>query len=138
MPSTSASGVCMHCVEPSYCCSKATLESVQRCAARWACGSCWSPMQNRWSKSSDDCLHELYWPTLSSHRNYLSVSMMYDILHGRYNSLNFSDYCSFNSSCTCAHSLSLIPPQSTINSYGYSFFVNTISQEKLPSHTVSD
>ena len=52
--------------------------------------------------------------------------MMYDIVHGRYNLLNFSDYCSFNLSCTRAHSLSLIPPQSTINSYRYSFFVNTI------------
>ena len=43
---------------------------------------------------------------LLSHQrhNYLSVSMMYDILHGHYNSLNFSDYCSFNTSCTRAHS----------------------------------
>ena len=111
---------------PHTAADKATLESVQRHAARWACESRWSPMQNGWSKSSDDCLHELHWPTLSSRRNYLSVFMMYDILYGRYNSLNFSDYCSFNSSCTRAHSLSLIPPQSTINSYRYSFFVNTV------------
>ena len=102
---------------PHTAVDKATLESVQLCAACWACGSRWSPMQNRWSKSSDDCLHELRRPTLSSRRNYQSVSTMYDILHGHYNSLNFSDYCSFNSSSTCAYTLSLIPLQSTINSY---------------------
>ena len=102
---------------PYTAADKATLESDQLRAACWACGSRWSPMQNRWSKSSDDCLHELRWPTLSSRRNYLSVSMIYDILHSRYNSLKFSDYCSFNSSSTRAHTLSLIPFQSTINSY---------------------
>ena len=104
---------------------KATVESVQRRAARWACGSRWSPLQNQWSKSSNVCLQELHWPTLSSRRNYLNVSMMYDILHGQYNSLKISDYCTFNTSCTRAHSLSFLPPQSTINSHRYSFFVNT-------------
>ena len=50
---------------------------------------------------------------------------MYDILHGRYDSLKLSDYCKFNTSCTRAHSMTLVPPQSTINSYRFSFFVNT-------------
>ena len=77
------------------------------------------------SKSSDVCLQELHWPTLSSRRNYLSVTMMYDILHGRYDSLKLSDYCKSNTSCTRAHSMTLVPPQSTINSYQFSFFVNT-------------
>ena len=58
--------------------------SVQRRAARWACGSRWSPVQRQWSNSSDVCLQELHWPTLSSRRNYLSVSMMYDILNSQY------------------------------------------------------
>ena len=73
---------------------RAALESVQRRAARWVCGSRWSPVQKHWSKSSDVCLQELRWPTLSSLQNYLSVSMMYDILHGRYDSLTITDYCS--------------------------------------------
>ena len=107
----------MHRVEPSYCCRQGHTGVCSTTCSVLACGSRWSPMQNRWSKSSDDCLHELCWPTLSSRRNYLSVSMIYDILHGRYNSLNFSDYCSFNSSSTRAHTLSLIPLQSTIDSY---------------------
>ena len=105
---------------------KTSLESVQRRAARWACGSRWSPVQRQWSKSSDVCLQELHWPTLSSRRNYLSVSMMYDILNGRYDSLKFSDYCNFNTSCTRAHSMTLVPPQPTINSYRFSFFVSTV------------
>ena len=66
---------------------KATVKSVQQRAAQWACESRWSLLQNQWSKSSNVCLQELHWPTLSSHRNYLNVSMMYDILHGQYNSL---------------------------------------------------
>ena len=35
------------------------LESVQRRAARWACGSQWDPISRKWSKSSDDCLNSL-------------------------------------------------------------------------------
>ena len=90
---------------------KTSLESVQRRAAHWACGSRWSPVQRQWSKSSDVCLQELHWPTLSSGRNYLSVSMMYDILNGRYDSLKFSDYCNFHTSCTRAHSMTTIHNQ---------------------------
>ena len=70
---------------------------------------------------------------LSSFCNILHYSVLRDYLQTRVvlinwkNSvLNFSDYCSFNSSCTHPYSLSLIPPQSTINSYRYSFFVNVI------------
>ena len=83
---------------------KISLESVQQRAAHWACGSRWSPVQRQWSKSSDVCLQELHWPTLSSRWNYLSVTMLYDILHGRYDSLKFSDYCKFNTSCSRSHS----------------------------------
>ena len=99
---TSIAGVCVHGVESSYC---LRLESVQRCAARWACGSRWSSVQRQWSKSSDVCLQELHWPTLSSRQ---------DILHGRYDSLKLSDYCRFNTSCTRAYSMTLVPPQSIL------------------------
>ena len=83
----------------------------------------------RVSHHADTCLQELHWPTLSSCQNYLSVSMMHDILHGRYDSLKISNYCTVNSSCARAHSLSFVLPQSTINSHRFSFFVNTISME---------
>ena len=99
---------------------KITLELFQWCAARWTCGRHWSPSTNRWSKSSDVCLQELQWPTLASSRNYLSVSMMHDIMYDRYSSLKLVDYRTFNSSCTCAHSICLVPPQ---NKLFHSLFV---------------
>ena len=126
---------CLVCPLLEYTCSvwnphtvsdKATLESVQRSAARWVCGSRWPPVRKHWSKSSDVCLREIHWSTVSSRRNYLSVSMMYDILHGQYDSLKVSDYCNFNTSCTRAHRMTLVPPQSTINSYRFSFFMNMV------------
>jgi len=110
-------------LESSY---SSTLEHVQQRAARWVCGSRWSPLHKCWNKSSDVCLQELGWPSLLLRRNYQCVATLYDILHGRYDSLKLSHFCSFNSSCTRAHPLSLVPRQSTINSYRYSFFVNTI------------
>ena len=111
---------------PHTAADKSTLESVQRRAARWVCGSRWMPSRGCWNKSSDACLQELHWPSLLMRRSYLSVAMMYDILHSRYDSLKLSDYCVFNSSCTRANPLSLVPRQSTINSFRYSFFVNTV------------
>ena len=50
----------------------------------------------------------------------------HDILKGRYDSVKLSNYCNFNTSCTRAHPLSLVPLQSSINSYRHSFFVNTV------------
>ena len=52
--------------------------------------------------------------------------MLYDILKGRYDSLKLSNYCNFNTSCTRAHPLTLVPLQSSINSYRHSFFVNIV------------
>ena len=34
---------------------KSTLESIQRLAACWACGSCCSPLHKCWNKCSDAC-----------------------------------------------------------------------------------
>ena len=101
------------------------LEAVQCRAAKWACESQWDPSNRRWTKSSDDCLNALQWPTLTQRRNYLSVSMLNDIFHER-TSLTFSDYYRKNVSCTRAHEQSVMPLQSTINSYRYSFFVNVV------------
>ena len=38
---------------------KSTVESVQRLAARWACGSRWSPLHKCWNKSSNAFLQEV-------------------------------------------------------------------------------
>ena len=102
-----------------------TLERIQSRGARWICGSRFCHHTYRWSKSSEECCKELSWPSLSTRRKYLSLTMIYDILHNHV-SLQFSDYFTFSSASTRSHSLSLLCKQSSINSYRYSFFVNSI------------
>ena len=41
------------------------LEHVQLRAARWAAGSRWVSSSYHLSKSSDDCLEELQWPSIN-------------------------------------------------------------------------
>ena len=53
------------------------LESIQRHAALWVCGSRWNPTNRTWTKSSDFCLQELRWPALQARRNYFSVIALY-------------------------------------------------------------
>ena len=101
------------------------LESVQLRAARWVAGSRFNRHTLKWSKSSLECRSHLNWPELSIRRQYLSMLTVYDILHQRI-ALKFSDYFSFTSSCTRSHSLSIHCKSSSVNSYRYSFFVNSI------------
>ena len=58
------------------------LESVQRRAARWI-KSKYDSTLYQWSKSTDDCLTELKWPTLASRRLYQSVVMLHSIMNNR-------------------------------------------------------
>ena len=41
-----------------------SLEHVQSRAARWASVSRWNPCSYSWSKSSDECITELKWPSI--------------------------------------------------------------------------
>ena len=104
---------------------KSVLEAVQCRAAKWACGSRWDPSSRRWNKSSGECLDTLHWPTLTQHHNYLSVSTLGDIFHKR-TSLTFSNYYCFSASCTRAHELCVVPLQSSINCYRYSFLLTQL------------
>ena len=116
---------------------KSVLEAVQHRAAKCVCGSRWDPSSRRWNKSSGECLDTLHWPTLTQRRNYLSVSTLSDIFHKR-TSLKFSNYYSFNASCTRAHELCVVPLQSTINCYWYSFVVNTaFLWNSVPAHILN-
>ena len=72
------------------------LERIQNCGARWICGSRFCPYTYRWSRSSEECCTELFWPSLSTRRKYLSLTMIYDILHNHV-SLQLSDYFNFSS-----------------------------------------
>ena len=122
----------MHGLEYSHC-LRQNLTGI--CPAVCSTLGMWKslvPVQRQWNKSSDACLQELHWPTLSSRRNYLSVSMMYDILNGRYDSLKFSDYCNFNTSCTRAHSMTLVPPQSQLIHIVLLFCEHSIFMEHCP------
>ena len=101
------------------------LETIQNRGARWVCGSRYNCHSHTWSKSSSDCCSELHWPSLSTRRKYLTIVTIYDMLHCHI-SLSFSNYFTFSNSHTRSHSLSLLCKQSTINSYRYSFFVNSI------------
>ena len=89
----STSGVCVHGVEPSHFLRQSHIRispTTHSAVAMWE-----SLVSKSWSRSSDVCLQELHWLTLSSCRKYLSVYMMYDILHGQYNSLPTSIYLIF-------------------------------------------
>ena len=59
------------------------LESIQRRAARWVCGSKWNPVSHMWNKSSDYCLQELKWSPLHTRRLFFSICLTHDILHNR-------------------------------------------------------
>jgi len=113
------------------------LETIQRCAARWVCGSRWDPSVFCWSKSSDQCLHQLGWPSLGLRREYLLVNLLDDIIHNKI-AIKLSDFCSFVSSCTRQHPLSIFPLQSTINCLRYSFFGNiSFIWNKIPCEVLS-
>ena len=101
------------------------LENVQLRAARWVAGSRFDRHTLKWSKSSLECRRELFWPELSIRRQYLCIVMIHDILHGHI-ALSFNEFFSFSPTCTRTHSLTIYCKQSTINSYRYSFFVNSI------------
>ena len=96
-----------------------------------------NPLFRGWSKSSDNCFDALCWPTLGSRLDYLSPSMLYDILNKR-TSLVYHNY-SHKNSFNRAHELSIVPLQSSINCFRYSFFVNTaFLWNKVPFHILSD
>ena len=94
------------------------LEHIQLRAARWAAGSRWNPSSYCWSKSLDDCLKELKWPSIHQCHTYFSICQVHDIFHNR-NSISFSDHFHLSK----VHPLNIRPASSTINSYRYSFFI---------------
>ena len=97
-----------------------TLEHVQLRAAHWAAGSRWNTSSHFWSKSSDDCVRELKWPPIHRRHTYFSICQVHDIFHNR-NCIAFSDYFDLSS----IRPLNIRPASSTINSYRYSFFINS-------------
>jgi len=100
------------------------LESVQCRAACWMSSNKWNAISYCWSKPSDDCIQELHWPTIHQRHNYYFICHVHDSLHHR-NSLSFHEHYQLCGTSTRSHSLSIHPITSTINSYCFSFFVNS-------------
>ena len=98
-----------------------SLEHVQRQAARWASGSRWNPCSYSWSKSSDECITELKWPSIHQRHVYFSICQVHDILH----CYNFVNHFQLSNTPTRSNSLSIQPIQSSVSSYRYSFFINS-------------
>ena len=84
------------------------LENIYLRAIHWVCGSRWDPSEFSWTKSSDQCLHQLRLPSLKLQCKYLSVNLLYDIIKNKI-TVKLSDFCSFESSCTKQHSLLIFP-----------------------------
>ena len=62
---------------------------------------------------------------LELRRNYACVLLLYTIFNN-FTPIKFSDYFQLNELTTRSHLLTIYPISSSINSYRYSFFVNTI------------
>ena len=74
-----------------------------------------------WSKSSDECIKEVKWPSIHQHYVYFTICQVRDILHCH----NFVNYFQLSNARTRSHPLSIQHIQSSINSYRYSFFGNS-------------
>ena len=104
-----------------------SLEHVKHRAACWASGGRWNPCSYSWSKSSDECITELKWPSIHQHHVYFSICQVHDILHCH----NFVSHFQLSNASTRSHPLSIQPIQSSINSYCYCFLLTTHSYETL-------
>ena len=99
------------------------IEKVQTRAARWVVDK-WIPQTNSWSKTYDGCLNVLRWLTLQGCRDLLSCCQTYKIIH-KLDCLNFDDYYCFNTLPIQFHDLTLQCKLARMNSYRFSFFVNS-------------
>ena len=102
--------------------SKQNMESVLHRGAHWVCNSRHDPLTHRWTPSASSCCTSLHWLALSVHRDVSSLIMAHDIIQGRsclpQHLLPFS-------SRSRSHALQC--HQSSINSYRYSFLLESLS-----------
>ena len=103
----------------------ALLEAVQNRAARWIVKSHWDPAILKWTKSSNNCVLELHWPSLSSRRVFLTCLFVFQIFHEQVIS-GLKMFFVLSSSNTRSHKMSFQTISSTIDFYRHSFVVNSI------------
>ena len=118
---------------PHKVCDISNLEKVQKRAARWI-GAKWNRTQ--WDKSYEECRHNLSWLTLTKRHEFLICCQTYKIMN-KMDCLQFSDFYSFNTLNTRSHSLSLVCKYASLNSYRFSFFVNSIFLWNLLPATIA-
>ena len=108
------------------------LESVQRRAAKWICGSCWDPVSKQWFKSTDLLKSiEVAIITPETRLLYFYYLSVHSILH------HHSSISSQYFSVVNRHSnpSALDTSISTINPYRFSFFFNSpFIWNNLPSN----
>ena len=97
------------------------LEWIQN---RWIFGSRFCPHTYRWSRSSEECCTELY--ILAITPFLLEESICLPPWSMTFFIITFHYCLVITSISPLLHSLSLLCKQSSINSYHYSFFVNSI------------
>ena len=115
---------------------KLALEKVQKRAAHWICSK-WDKQEHRWTKTYDEALSQLQWPTVSQRHTFLACCQTYKIVHSL-DCIDFNKYFSFNTNNTRHHQLALRCCQSRVNSFRFSFFINApYVWNNLPSSTVS-
>ena len=93
---------------------------VQRRAARWIKSS-FDSATLWWTRYGNKCLNELRWPSC----NYMCIVLLYAIL-SNFTPIKFSDYFQSNVFSIRSHPLMILPFPSSINSFRYSFFVNSV------------
>ena len=108
---------------PHYAKDKATLERVQKRAAHWICSK-WDRDLHKWSKSYAQARNELHWPSVHQCHTLLICCQMYKIIKSP-DCIDFNLYFSYASRISRHHSLTLSCIHSRVNSFRYSFFVNT-------------
>ena len=88
-----------------------------------------------WTPSSSQCYARLKWLTMADRRKFRIILSVYDILHQR-SCIDFNTYFTVRITCTRSHSLSLFCRQASINSFRYSFFVNSVFLWNCISHSI--
>ena len=112
------------------------LEKVQKRAARWVGGVRWDSSTKSWTESYNTTYLKLRWLSLVNRRTYLDCYQTFKIINGL-DCISFKDYFKQNKGNLRSNSHNLFIPQSSINAFRYSYFVNaTHAWNKLPISVV--
>ena len=72
---------------------------------------------------------------MADRRKFRIILSVHDILHQR-SCIDFNTYFTVRTTCTRSHSLSLFCRQTSIDSFRYSFFVNSVFLWNRISHSI--